>query len=266
MSKNLDINSKIKQIKTNNKFSHAYIIESSDEKKTEETTILLFKSILCDSYYDESHSESDCNKCQKINNHKFLEIDYIEPEGLNIKIDQIKTVQKKLTKKAFTGEKKIYVIKKAERLGNRNSNALLKLIEEPEENIFCLLITNNYYSLIPTVRSRCQRLKISSDNDFHYDQEVIAISAEILNLLENEEYSGILEIGNIIEKKSKEEVVQILEIVIQLLKDKIISSEQKKEINMIKKIIGYRNKVFSNVNIALLFDKMFIEIGVNNND
>ena len=59
------------------------------------------------------------------------------------------------------GERKVLLLFEAERLrGNRNesANALLKTLEEPPERTVVVLITGAPDDLLPTIRSRCQRI------------------------------------------------------------------------------------------------------------
>ena len=60
---------------------------------------------------------------------------------------------------------------------NRNSvNALLKIIEEPNQNIYFILINNNEKLILPTLKSRCLTFKIN----FTFEQSML-VSNQILN-------------------------------------------------------------------------------------
>ena len=59
------------------------------------------------------------------------------------------------------GERKVLVLFEAERLrGNRNesANAMLKTLEEPPDRTVVVLVTAAPDDLLPTIRSRCQRI------------------------------------------------------------------------------------------------------------
>ena len=43
-----------------------------------------------------------------------------------------------------------------------SSNSLLKFLEEPEEGIIAILITNNINQMLDTIISRCQILKLKN--------------------------------------------------------------------------------------------------------
>jgi len=56
------------------------------------------------------------------------------------------------------GHGKVFIVDEAELLDAESQNAMLKTLEEPPERTWILLCTEHEERLIPTVRSRCQRL------------------------------------------------------------------------------------------------------------
>lgn len=75
----------------------------------------------------------------------------------NINVDECKAIAKKLSLKSFESDKKILILWGAEFLGNEG-NRLLKLIEEPEENTFIIVLAEQSQRLLNTIISRCQLL------------------------------------------------------------------------------------------------------------
>ena len=67
----------------------------------------------------------------------------IEPDGLNIKKDQILDMMEKFSTKPVFTKFNIYVIREADRFNQSSANTLLKFLEEPEDNIIGFFITNN---------------------------------------------------------------------------------------------------------------------------
>ena len=51
-------------------------------------------------------------------------------------------------------------------------NAFLKMLEEPQKSIYFILATNNIHRVIPTVRSRCQVIRLM--NDYEYDKTLLS--------------------------------------------------------------------------------------------
>lgn len=78
-------------------------------------------------------------------------------QGL-INVDEASQISKDLSLKAFNGGAKVMIIWCAYRLNTQAANKLLKLIEEPPQNTFFILITNQEDQILDTIKSRCQRL------------------------------------------------------------------------------------------------------------
>lgn len=53
---------------------------------------------------------------------------------------------------------KVFIIDEAELLNTVSQNAVLKFLEEPPERTVVILVTNSEEQLLPTIRSRCQRV------------------------------------------------------------------------------------------------------------
>ena len=59
---------------------------------------------------------------------------------------------------AYLGHGKVFLIDEAELLDSVGQNALLKTLEEPPAGTYIVLITTREDRLLPTIRSRCQRV------------------------------------------------------------------------------------------------------------
>ena len=77
----------------------------------------------------------------------------------NIKIDQIRAMQQRLTTRPTAGERRAVVIDPADDLEPNAANALLKSLEEPPVGTFFLLVAHRPGRLLPTIRSRCRVLR-----------------------------------------------------------------------------------------------------------
>ncbi|HLP85006.1 MAG TPA: AAA family ATPase, partial [Phycisphaerales bacterium] len=53
---------------------------------------------------------------------------------------------------------RVFIIDEAEYLNNNSQNAILKLLEEPPQRTVMMLVCNSPEMLLPTIRSRCQRV------------------------------------------------------------------------------------------------------------
>lgn len=78
-----------------------------------------------------------------------------------IQIDAVRAMNEFVTTKVSQGVHKLVVIPEAHRMNTSAANALLKTLEEPASATCLLLESNQAGRLLPTLRSRCQRLSIS---------------------------------------------------------------------------------------------------------
>lgn len=60
---------------------------------------------------------------------------------------------------------KVFIVDEAELLNNTGQNALLKTLEEPTDGTYLILVTSSEHRLLPTIRSRCQRVAFGPLDD-----------------------------------------------------------------------------------------------------
>lgn len=76
----------------------------------------------------------------------------------NIKIDQIRTMQHRLTTRPTMGERRVVIVDPADDMEPNAANALLKALEEPPSGTSFMLVAHRAGRLLPTIRSRCRML------------------------------------------------------------------------------------------------------------
>ncbi len=78
-----------------------------------------------------------------------------------ILIEQVRALGEFLVRTAGSGGRRIAIIELAEELNVSAANALLKRLEEPGAGCHLLLVSERISEVLPTIRSRCQRLPIA---------------------------------------------------------------------------------------------------------
>ncbi len=73
-----------------------------------------------------------------------------------IGIDTVRELKGEAKYKLYEGKKKIFIISEAEQMRPEAANAILKILEEPPDNLLLILITSRIHRILPTIRSRCQ--------------------------------------------------------------------------------------------------------------
>ena len=102
------------------------------------------------------------NIFNRIDKEEYTELKIIEPDGNFIKKEQLLELQNSVLTKPVEGNKIIYIIKNCEKLNASSANCILKFLEEPEDDIIAILLTDNINMVIPTIKSRCQVLNFKN--------------------------------------------------------------------------------------------------------
>ena len=101
-----------------------------------------------------------CSVCRRIGRGVHADVMMIAPGDTGaIKIDQIREATERAAYRPFEGRRRVVIIDDADALVIEAQNALLKTLEEPPSASVFVLVSARSDMLVPTVRSRCQRLQ-----------------------------------------------------------------------------------------------------------
>ena len=121
---------------------------------------------------------NDLNKSYKLilnNSHpNFHLIDVLTDKKI-IEISQIRQMINYANKSAFNNRERIVLIDNAENLNLNSLNALLKIVEEPNENIIFIIIFDNNRKILNTLKSRCLKFNLF----LTFDQSIETVNAII---------------------------------------------------------------------------------------
>jgi hypothetical protein len=120
----------------------------------------LAQSLLCET----QSACQQCRACQWVHHKTHPDLHYfISEEKTSIKVDDIRSITHLLAQSSHQGSYKMVVIAPAEAMSVSAQNALLKILEEPPPHSLLILLTQYYGLLLPTVRSRCQRVILPAE-------------------------------------------------------------------------------------------------------
>ncbi len=132
-----------------------------------------------------------CISCMQIDSGTSPDVILIKPDGNQTKIEQMHSMIKDLNFAPVSRKYKVYIIEQADTLNTSSENSILKILEEPPVYAVLILLSSNPNSLLPTIRSRCQKIrfrKASFDEVMNYisansqvagdEQRVIAASSQ----------------------------------------------------------------------------------------
>lgn len=139
------------------KLAHAYLFEGIGGCGKRTTALALVQSLFCGS----TEPCGVCPSCRKVISLQHPDLHLIEPDGLVIKIDQVRELQRSLALRPFEAPRKACIIDRADAMNPAAANALLKTLEEPPGNALLILLTEQPDAVLPTIRSRCQTLRFA---------------------------------------------------------------------------------------------------------
>jgi len=102
-----------------------------------------------------------CSSCRKIDHGLHPDVLLLEPQGQNIRVDQIRQLQKDLAYRPYEGKRRVCILTAADRMAPNMSNILLKTLEEPPLHTVIVLLANNSRLILPTILSRCQMVRFN---------------------------------------------------------------------------------------------------------
>lgn len=160
----------VKKSIKNDSISHAYLINSNGYLYVYDFVMDMVKSFICPNHYNEDDCDN-CVLCKRISDENYPELKIIGADGMWIKKNQILDLQEDFSKVAIEGNRRIYVIKDAEKMNQQTSNSLLKFLEEPSNDVVAILITDSLNKILPTIVSRCQVINLK--NKFIYKKKAL---------------------------------------------------------------------------------------------
>jgi DNA polymerase-3 subunit delta' len=149
-----------------------YVLTINDEKKYD-----------IESYQINSESP-EFKTINNKSNTNLITID-VNEDKKSIDINQIRELIINLNKSSFNKKPRFVLIDNIELLNINSINALLKILEEPNENINFILIHNNR-KILSTLLSRCINFKISLSNNDYLKISNQLLNNDLNNLVSNE--------------------------------------------------------------------------------
>ena len=146
------------------RLAHAYLVVAPPRGQGMALAESLLQLVFC---RGEPRPCGGCAECRRVHDHAHPDIHWIEPESKSRRIE-IDTIRDRLlvpmAQTAYGGGWKAGLLLNADRMTEPAANALLKMLEEPPANSLILLLTGLPSQILPTIRSRCQRLLLAVED------------------------------------------------------------------------------------------------------
>jgi len=195
-------------------------------------------------------------KLIKSNSHtNFYLIDLLNDKK-KIDVAQIREMITYTNKSTFNNKARFILIDNVENLNKNSINALLKVIEEPNENVFFILINNSEKNILPTLSSRCLLFKINFTFNESINVSNLILDKNVLDLINHDLISFYNTPGEIIH-------------LINFSKDQNIDLKNQTLINLLNLLIdnGYYKKDILVKNLLINSIELFFlkEYKISNN-
>ena len=184
-------------------------------------------------------------------NPNFISID-VDDDKKSIDINQIRNLILTLNKSSFNTKPRFVLIDNIELLNINSVNALLKIIEEPNKNIYFILINNNK-KILPTLKSRCLNYKINLTFNQSFDITNKILDQNVLNLINDQMinyYSTPGLILNLLDFANKNNV-DLKDIDLKNLIKQILMEKKYKKDQFIKYLIYSLIEIYFRKNISV---------------
>lgn len=102
----------------------------------------------------------NCQQCRLTLVDAHPDVTVLKTDRVVINIEEVRNVVSRSALATSVGKYRIIIIEDADRMVERTSNVLLKVLEEPEENTIWILCAPSVSDLLPTIRSRTRNLNL----------------------------------------------------------------------------------------------------------
>jgi len=145
----------------NDRLPHALLFAGADGVGKRNVALALTAWLLCDEDGDDACGK--CASCRQVaaGSHPDFQLITVATGKKEIGVERSRDVKRFTQLRPMRGALKVAIVDDAHMLTAAAQNALLKTLEEPPEHSLLILVANNPDALLPTVRSRCQRVQFS---------------------------------------------------------------------------------------------------------
>jgi DNA polymerase-3 subunit delta' len=160
---NARVREALRRSSARDRLPHALLFAGPDGVGKRTTALELAKAVTCLAPVDGDACDA-CESCVAADRGEHLDIRVFEPDGAFIKIAQMRDLAHTAQERPFYARpraKRVLVVDGAHLMREEAANAILKTLEEPPPTSLIILVTDQPYALLETIRSRCQTLRFS---------------------------------------------------------------------------------------------------------
>ncbi len=138
------------------RLSHAYLFRGPEGVGKKSLARAFGNYINCRNPTEDQDACGSCGSCRKLMSGNHPDQVMIEPEGVSIKINQVRELKHTLTFPPFEAGCRTVIITDVHAMRREAANSLLKILEEPPAGNLLILTGDEAGDILPTIASRCQ--------------------------------------------------------------------------------------------------------------
>lgn len=219
---------------------HTILFVSSDSLLSSKMMDVFAQAILCHELCNE------CLNCKKILSSNHPDVMYFPSKNQLLVEDSNKITNESFVRPIFA-DKKVFIIRDFDKSTDEAQNKLLKVFEEPMENVYYLLSTTNIEKILPTIRSRCFKIDLPKLTKKQIENEILASCDKPLVL-----ELGKGNLGKTLELSRQKDLEEIFALAKSIFK----------EMKNSKQVVVYANKILSkkeNFDLIIEFMSLILE-------
>ena len=167
-----------------------------------------------------------------------------------IDIDQIREMIQFTNQTSFNNDRRFIVIEDINLMGINSANALLKSIEEPNNQTYYILINNSEFKILETIKSRCLEFKSNLKNsevveivNYYFNSDIYnEIHLDFINNYNSPSF--LISLVNFLESSDLSiKECNIEDLLTYVIKNKIYTSDEfiKEYLNLFIELFFYKN-------------------------
>lgn len=193
---------------------HAIVIESKNREAALEAAKYLSMYVVCTG---NSKPCKMCEQCHKAEIKAHADISYAYPEkkSKTYSIEQMRSIIKDAYIRPNEADAKVYVFENADnRLSDIVQNSFLKLLEEPPQNVYFILLCESAQKLLVTILSRCTVIRLK--NDVKIGEKPLEYAEKIVKgIISSREYDLLLALNALADKENADETLSTVRMILR---------------------------------------------------